>query len=441
MKLISMSVWGNRLIYWEGALANAQLYRSIYPGWQFRIYTDIENGFTRLIEKYGCEVRIMQNFGGSHGAFWRFLPASEEGIEAVVFRDADSRLNQREAAAVAVWLESGKSAHVMRDHPSHHHWPISAGMWGVRGGVLPNLPSEIANWGRWRKKTEDQIFLKSVVWPRIRDDCLQHVHGNSPWGGQPFPAHDPCDSDFVGQIYDLGGQKDIVSAEFRANQQITDQVRNPPVGPDGLRSACMKMLSGQGDEAWTSQFDKIDWALFAFVEEAFHCLREGRPDEATALFRKALDRNPDNPHILGAMAALELNKGDSATALELITRAINLAPRNVWFLTNCGDAFRRLKRFDEALVNYDRALAIAPNDTTVLNARGSVLSDLNRFEEAIASYDRALAIEPRSGRILKNRGFVRRQARRRNLAFALFDRVLLLMRQIMRKCLKLIARS
>jgi len=69
------------------------------------------------------------------------------------------------------------------------------------------------------------------------------------------------------------------------------------------------------------------------------------------------------------------------------------------------------------------------------------LSDLNRFEEAIASYDRALAIEPRSGRILKNRGFVRRQARRRNLAFALFDRVLLLMRQIMRKCLKLIARS
>ena len=34
-------------------------------------------------------------------------------------RDADSRPSSREWAAVNEWMESGYSAHIMRDHPAH----------------------------------------------------------------------------------------------------------------------------------------------------------------------------------------------------------------------------------------------------------------------------------------------------------------------------------
>lgn len=63
MKLISMSVWGDQLMYWEGALANAQLHQSQYPGWKLRIYTDVENPITQkmrdMVVKFTSSNRYM----------------------------------------------------------------------------------------------------------------------------------------------------------------------------------------------------------------------------------------------------------------------------------------------------------------------------------------------------------------------------------------------
>jgi SEC-C motif len=202
VKLISLSVWGEEPLYWRGALANAGRYRALYPGWELRLYTDTRNPFTEAISRAGCEVRLVDNRGGYHGLFWRFLPLSEPGVEAVIIRDADSLLNVREAAAVAAWLQSGKAAHVMRDHPMHLQWPILAGLWGIRGGIVPDIAEKIAQWGQWTKKLDDQIFLKKMVWPLVSKDCMQHTRGFSPWGGQPFPPHPPCDCAYVGEIYD-----------------------------------------------------------------------------------------------------------------------------------------------------------------------------------------------------------------------------------------------
>lgn len=208
MKLIAMSVWGDQAMYWEGAVENARIHQQVYPGWRLRIYTDTANAFTEEIVRLGAELRRMPNPGGFAGAYWRFLPAADPTVEAAIIRDADSRLNAREAAAVAAWLASGKVAHVMRDHPDHLNWPIMAGMWGIRGGAVPDMAALIARWGRWHNKLDDQYFLAHAVWPLIRGSCLQHCRGRSPWGGEPFPPHPPCDSDYVGQVYYAGNLKD-----------------------------------------------------------------------------------------------------------------------------------------------------------------------------------------------------------------------------------------
>lgn len=209
MRLISMSVWGSSRMYWEGALINSRIYKEIYPGWTLRIYTDEQNEFTRELVGNGAQVCLMRNPGGIFGMFWRFIPASDEGLDALIVRDADSRLNVREAAAVEAWLDSGKGAHVMRDHPHHLNWPMLGGMWGIRGGVIPDMKDRILAWNRWEKKLDDMYFLAESVWPVIQHDCLQHVRGTSPFGGEPFPPHGPCSCDYIGQVYYERNVKDI----------------------------------------------------------------------------------------------------------------------------------------------------------------------------------------------------------------------------------------
>ncbi|WP_376967552.1 hypothetical protein ABNQ39_35475 (plasmid) [Azospirillum sp. A26] len=162
MRLISMSVWGSSRMYWEGALINSRIYKEIYPGWTLRIYTDEQNDFTRELVANGAQVCLMRNPGGIFGMFWRFIPASDEGLDALIVRDADSRLNVREAAAVEAWLASGKGAHVMRDHPHHLNWQMLGGMWGVRGGVIPDMKEKILAWNRWENKLDDMYFLAEL---------------------------------------------------------------------------------------------------------------------------------------------------------------------------------------------------------------------------------------------------------------------------------------
>ena len=51
-------------------------------------------------------------------------------MEVFLSRDLDSRLNAREAAAVAEFLQSGAGVHIMRDHPAHAA-VMMGGMWGA----------------------------------------------------------------------------------------------------------------------------------------------------------------------------------------------------------------------------------------------------------------------------------------------------------------------
>ena len=46
-------------------------------------------------------------------------PPSPPQVDLFMSRDLDSAPTQREADAVQEWLRSGKTLHVMRDHPSH----------------------------------------------------------------------------------------------------------------------------------------------------------------------------------------------------------------------------------------------------------------------------------------------------------------------------------
>jgi hypothetical protein len=203
-RIVSFSLYGTNPLYLEGAMRNVQLLPNVYPNWVARIYVsqEVSPEFCHRLTDAGAEVVQKRRIGLVDGTFWRFLPASESDVEFVVVRDVDSRVTDREFAAVTEWMESGKTIHIMRDHPSHHT-AMLAGMWGCRGGCIPDMQMLIDKWGLCSKKGLDQAFLRDVIYPRFLQDCMVHSDfceyaGES---ARPFPTK-RYGGEFVGCVYD-----------------------------------------------------------------------------------------------------------------------------------------------------------------------------------------------------------------------------------------------
>lgn len=200
MKLVSFSLWGTSPKYVQGAIRNAELASSVYPGWACRFYCGASvpaGAIERLSAFSHVQIVRRQAPGDWTSMFWRFEAASDPAIDAVIFRDTDSRLNARERAAVDAWLASSRDAHVMRDHPAHNV-PMLGGLWGVRRGVLPAIAPEIETYRPGNYWQTDQEFLAAVIAPRLRPRWLEH---DEYFAGRPFPTPRRW-REFVGQPFD-----------------------------------------------------------------------------------------------------------------------------------------------------------------------------------------------------------------------------------------------
>jgi hypothetical protein len=206
-KIIAISLYGNADMYVKGLMKNIELAPEIFPGWTMKVYYDDEKLNIKELTKRGCEVVLKTPSREHSGMFWRFLAAWDKEAERVIFRDADSRLNIKEAAAVKAWEESDLMAHTMHDHPHHACLPIFGGMWGIKCGVLPDkMYDEVVRKSRSRqKRVDDMYWLKSFVHPIIKNSLLRHSSVKIEWPFKPFPEHPKYD-EFVGQQYDNDGK-------------------------------------------------------------------------------------------------------------------------------------------------------------------------------------------------------------------------------------------
>lgn len=217
VKVIAFSLYGDDPKYWRGALVNIELAREVYPDWQCWFYVDTEtvpSAAIKQIKQAGGVVFEMPHselVGKMRG--YRFLAAANPDVERMISRDTDSRLNPREAAAVAEWIESDKILHNMRDHEHHCCHEIYGGMWGIKGGHCDDMPlafDAFQHWDGsyppWGFRITDMAFLTDYLWPRFYpDDILQHADAerckiaHERWDCRPFPEHAPYDG-FCGEV-------------------------------------------------------------------------------------------------------------------------------------------------------------------------------------------------------------------------------------------------
>ncbi len=208
MNYVAYSLFGDNPKYLVGALENAKRVPEVYPGFMAAFCVDaktVPHVTVHQLKDLGAVVFAMQETLVQNKMLWRYLMIDSPSAEVVLCRDADSRITQREVAAVMEWLASPRGAHVMRDFPLHTS-PIMGGTFGIKKASFPGL--HIA--GLWREykrqhpdwtNPNDQIFLGRVLWPIIKRNVMEHDEFNKWPNTQRFPrAFDPAEG-FVGEVF------------------------------------------------------------------------------------------------------------------------------------------------------------------------------------------------------------------------------------------------
>lgn len=208
--VISFCVWGKCPIYNYGLYENALLLPKIFPNWHMVVYhtktADLEvmKELSKIKNVECIEVDFPDHFRNS---MLRFVAGFNPAYDAVIFRDADSRLLKRDYVAVQDWLKSGKDVHAIRDHPKNGiRYRISAGLWGVRNKFMlkNNLQIKYAEFFSDFNNKEwsiDEKFLFKCVYPLInKNNSVIHsdfTHWEN-WA-QKFPKKaEPRINGFIG---------------------------------------------------------------------------------------------------------------------------------------------------------------------------------------------------------------------------------------------------
>jgi hypothetical protein len=202
-RIIAFSLYNAWAKYTVNAVINCMLAPAVYPGWVCRFYVDdtVPPGIVALLRTFDyVELVQMPRHQDAGAMLWRFLPAGEPGVDAMISRDADSWLGSREAACVQDWLASGREFHIIRDH-CHHTRPIMGGLWGARGGALPEMAKWVADFCCYG--TYDQGFLAERVYPLAVSRSLFHrgerhrllgqITSSFDDGAVPIPAYEEID--------------------------------------------------------------------------------------------------------------------------------------------------------------------------------------------------------------------------------------------------------
>lgn len=227
MKVISFSLYGDNPKYTIGAIKNSEVREKFYPDWQMRVYHNdsVPNYVLEQLEANNVVLINTKVDRNVCNAMWRFAPASEEGVEYFISRDCDSRIFERDVAAVEEWIASGKDFHIIRDHPGGHAWEISAGMWGAKGGFIENIKEKMDQYiqtSSWvTDRAVDQRFLQEIIYPQALTSLFLHdEYFNYEGIGTPIKRDRKLDVfAFIGEPFDendnqLANHRDMIIQRY-----------------------------------------------------------------------------------------------------------------------------------------------------------------------------------------------------------------------------------
>jgi len=187
MNVISFCVYGENPIYRLGMIENLKLIKTVYEHWTPFIYVSstIDVSLAKTYRELGAQVYQVKEAETGSFMLYRYLPLAEPNVKRVIFRDADSRVNEREFKAVEQWIKEDTELHIMRDHP-RHGVQILGGMWGAKSDRLKNIKQLILKYNHLKWDYDvDQHMLRQEIYPLLRHSSTVH---DEFFDKKPFPT-------------------------------------------------------------------------------------------------------------------------------------------------------------------------------------------------------------------------------------------------------------
>ena len=122
--------------------------------------------------------------------------------------------------------------------------------------------------------------------------------------------------------------------------------------------------------------------------------QSGNLQQAESLYNQILQNDPnhvDALHLLGVIAS-QVGKND--TAVELMSKAINIMPSSPELYSDLGNVFKAKGKLDKARENYMHALRLKPDYPDAHNNLGIVLRNQGKLDDAVQHYKQALQLSP-----------------------------------------------
>ena len=128
---------------------------------------------------------------------------------------------------------------------------------------------------------------------------------------------------------------------------------------------------------------------------------QGRPDEAIACFRRALEIDPNLVGTYNNLGNALHDKERLKEAALCYRQAIKTDPNNAFAHHNLGNVLKGQGKSDQAVVCYKRALAIDPDLAEAHHSLGNVCQDEGRWADAVKHYGQALSLNPDAPELLR----------------------------------------
>src|ERR1700726_269258 len=233
-------------------------------------------------------------------------------------------------------------------------------------------------------------LFESVKKPAMAINIYERMPGNSPLKSnaqiQLAPNLDAADrSDEAIKI--LKGVKAEDPKDIEAIMGLGNIERGRKKFAD-----CVQTYS-QGIDTLPSASEKANWVYYYYrgiCEE-----RSKQWNKAEADMRKALDLQPEQPHVLNYLGYSWIDQGINLDeGMKMIKRAVEQRPDDGYIVDSLGWAYYRIGNYDDAVKNLERAIDLKPEDPTINDHLGDAYWRVGRTLEAKFQWAHARDLKP-----------------------------------------------
>jgi tetratricopeptide (TPR) repeat protein len=117
--------------------------------------------------------------------------------------------------------------------------------------------------------------------------------------------------------------------------------------------------------------------------------------KAEADMKKALELQPDQPHVLNYLGYSWIDQGVNLDeGMKMIKRAVDQRPDDGYIVDSLGWAYYRIGNYDDAVKNLERAVDLKPEDPTINDHLGDAYWRIGRKLEAKFQWAHARDLKP-----------------------------------------------